>query len=154
MGTGYVGIGGLGGYLADKWEVVGIGDMKFHIRKGVHWALNPNSEASRLVNGRLFTVDDAVYNLNRYFTDPRSNTNLTEPALAKAASVTKLDSENMEIKTPVNPWTGFLLFDYGITLFTFRLRLSRSTATCWTGATRWAPGPSCLPIMSTAPRQP
>ena len=37
----------------------------FHIRQGVHDALNPESEASRLVNGRELIADDVVYTYQR-----------------------------------------------------------------------------------------
>ena len=118
MQQGYTGFANLRGYLADTWQIVGIGDVKFHIRQGVHWAPNPTA-AGQLVGGRLYTADDAVYNINRYFTAPLSYTNLTEPAMAKAASVTKLDAQDIEIKTPVNPWTGMLIVDLSYYYFEF-----------------------------------
>jgi peptide/nickel transport system substrate-binding protein len=42
----------------------------FQIRKGVKWALNPTSEASRLVNGREMTTDDVVFTFKRLTTWP------------------------------------------------------------------------------------
>ena len=46
--------------LSSDWTTV-----TFKLRQGVHWALNPNSDASRLVNGRELTADDVVYSFNR-----------------------------------------------------------------------------------------
>ena len=56
----------LKGLLAESWDVSADGlTYTFHIRKGVHYALNPDSEASRLVNGRELTADDVVYSFHR-----------------------------------------------------------------------------------------
>ena len=56
----------LKGLLAESWDVSPDGlTYTFHIRKGVHYALNPDSEASRLVNGRELTADDVVYSFHR-----------------------------------------------------------------------------------------
>ncbi len=51
--------------LAESWETPEIGTWVLHIRQGVHWALNPASEASRLMNGRQVTADDFVSSFNR-----------------------------------------------------------------------------------------
>ncbi len=42
------------------------------VRQGVHYALNPDSEASRLVNGREMTADDVLFCMNAFNTDPNS----------------------------------------------------------------------------------
>ena len=56
----------LKGLLAESWDISADGlTYTFHIRKGVHYALNPDSEASRLVNGRELTADDVVYSFHR-----------------------------------------------------------------------------------------
>lgn len=60
------------GALAESWEIPDPETVIFHIRKGVHWALDPNNEASALVGGREFTADDAAYNLNRVYQSPKS----------------------------------------------------------------------------------
>jgi hypothetical protein len=41
--------------LAESWEMPTVGPIDFKVRRGVHWALNPSSEASRLMNGRELT---------------------------------------------------------------------------------------------------
>ena len=53
------------GNLAKSWETPDPLTYVFHIRQGVHYALNPDSEASRLVGGRELTADDIVYNYQR-----------------------------------------------------------------------------------------
>ncbi len=51
------------GAIAESWDFSTPGKLVYHIRQGVHWALNPNSEASRLVNGRELNADDVVFSL-------------------------------------------------------------------------------------------
>ena len=63
------------GNLAERWETPDPLTYIFHIRQGVHYALDPDSEASRLVNGRELTADDVVYSYQRQtaqgdFTEP------------------------------------------------------------------------------------
>src|SRR3972149_6058087 len=58
------------GFIAEstKWTMDAVknqGTIVYQIRQGVHWALNPNSEASRLVNGREMTTDDVLSSLKR-----------------------------------------------------------------------------------------
>jgi peptide/nickel transport system substrate-binding protein len=55
------------GALAERWEFVGDNTVKFYIRRGVHFALNPNSEASKLVDGRELTAEDVAFSLRRQF---------------------------------------------------------------------------------------
>ena len=55
----------LTGNLAESWETPDPLTYIFHIRQGVHYALDPDSEASRLVNGRELTADDVVYTYQR-----------------------------------------------------------------------------------------
>lgn len=63
------------GCLAESWEIPEQGTIIFHIRHGVRWALNPNSEASKLVNGREMTADDIAFTLNLYATNPKAYLN-------------------------------------------------------------------------------
>ncbi|HEY94890.1 MAG TPA: ABC transporter substrate-binding protein [Dehalococcoidia bacterium] len=55
------------GDLAESWNFDGwdAGKLIFNIRKGVHWALDPDSEASRLVNGREVTAEDVAFSFNQ-----------------------------------------------------------------------------------------
>ena len=62
------------GRIAESWELPTkiegeTGALIFHIRQGVHWALNPASEAGRLVGGREVTADDVVYTLTEVTTN-------------------------------------------------------------------------------------
>jgi len=56
--------------LAESYEILDPKTLVFHIRKGVHFALEPASEASRLVGGREMTADDVVASLKRLFEIP------------------------------------------------------------------------------------
>lgn len=105
-----------GASLAESWEIPEIGTWILKIRKGVHFALNPASEASRLANGREFTADDVVWNIRRYHTDPTVPDNwvrTARPAMAKAVTVDKTGPWEVTIKTPVDPWTGFFWIVFG-----------------------------------------
>ena len=84
------------GALAESWEYPEIGTAIYKIRKGVRWALNPKSEASRLVNGRELTADDIVWTLQTYITFPRAYL-YSQPGL-KEAKITALDKYTVQIK--------------------------------------------------------
>ncbi|MBI4188373.1 MAG: ABC transporter substrate-binding protein, partial [Chloroflexi bacterium] len=61
------------GFLAESWETPDDATIILHLRKGVHFALDPNNEASRLVNGRELTADDVVFAWTRNFSDIPKN---------------------------------------------------------------------------------
>ena len=55
--------------MAESWEILPEPDtLIFHIRQGVHWALDPDSEASRLVGGREMTAEDVAHSTVRNWT--------------------------------------------------------------------------------------
>ncbi|MBI4188237.1 MAG: ABC transporter substrate-binding protein [Chloroflexi bacterium] len=56
--------------LATGYERPDPDTLIFHIRKGVHYGLNPASDASRLVGSRELTADDVVRSLKDWFFDP------------------------------------------------------------------------------------
>jgi peptide/nickel transport system substrate-binding protein len=87
------------GMIAETWDFSRLseGIMTFHIRKGVRWALNPNSEASKLVNGRELTADDVVSTLKMYITNPRAYLYTGAPSL-RNASITAADKYTVVIK--------------------------------------------------------
>ena len=60
------------GCLAESWEFPDDQTVIFHLRKGIHYALNPASEASRLVGGREVVADDVAFTLEQYFVLPSS----------------------------------------------------------------------------------
>ncbi len=49
------------GFVGESWELENPTTIIFHVRKGVHFALNPKSEASRLVGGREMTADKDAF---------------------------------------------------------------------------------------------
>ncbi|MFC2021443.1 ABC transporter substrate-binding protein [Chloroflexota bacterium] len=80
---------GMTGALTESIEIPEPGVWVLKIRQGVHWGLNPKSEASRLMNGREFTADDIVFNFNRYITEDAAYVKAGQPALAEASSIEK-----------------------------------------------------------------
>ena len=59
-------------YLTESVTYPKPGVMVFKVRQGVHYGLNPKSEASKLVNGREMTADDLVTNMNKFINHPNS----------------------------------------------------------------------------------
>jgi peptide/nickel transport system substrate-binding protein len=58
------------GSLAESWETPDNKTIIFHIRPGIHYGLDPNSEASLHVNGREYTAEDAAYSIDQNFNTP------------------------------------------------------------------------------------
>ncbi|MBI2829969.1 MAG: ABC transporter substrate-binding protein [Chloroflexi bacterium] len=90
------------GYIAESWNSdVGpeTNTVTWHIRKGVRWALNPNSEASKLVGGREVTSDDVVFSLKQVITDPRAFVYKSNPEL-RGAKITAPDKYTVKIEVP------------------------------------------------------
>ncbi|HEY93569.1 MAG TPA: hypothetical protein G4O15_01350, partial [Dehalococcoidia bacterium] len=73
--------GGVGGNLAESWEIPGVGVWVLHIRQGVHWAYHPEFEASRLVGGREMTAEDVAYSIEWMRDNPKSAGMVSEPGL-------------------------------------------------------------------------
>jgi peptide/nickel transport system substrate-binding protein len=96
------------GCLAESWEIPKQGTIIFHIRQGVHWALNPKSEASRLVNGREMTVADVVFSLNRVFITPGSYFKTGYPTLSQTAVVTTGPDNTVIVTAPVSEWVNLI----------------------------------------------
>jgi peptide/nickel transport system substrate-binding protein len=88
----------------DEWDA---GTLIFHIRKGVHWALDPNNEASRLVNGREVTAEDVAFSFNQICTTPTSYIYRAYPFL-RTAEITAPDKYTFMVKVdpsvPVSAW--------------------------------------------------
>ena len=70
------------GSLADSWEIPYRGKIVFHIREGVHWHNKPPT------SGRLLTVDDVVFSLNRDIKTKGNYINTTYPNFSATAVVT------------------------------------------------------------------
>jgi peptide/nickel transport system substrate-binding protein len=99
--TGYVGrTDVLTGCLAESWELKDDTTVIFHLRKDVHYALNPNSEASKLVNGRVVDADDVVFSQTRTWETPSSLINILYPAEKRLQSIKALDKFTVECKVP------------------------------------------------------
>jgi len=77
--------------LAESWEIPDDETVIFHLRKGVHYALNPSSEASRLVGGRELTADDVVFSWDRIFVPGGKMYDLYTREVAEANEVSAPD---------------------------------------------------------------
>ncbi|MFC2057031.1 ABC transporter substrate-binding protein [Chloroflexota bacterium] len=97
------------GCIAENWELPTkiegeTATIIFHIRQGVHWALNPASEASRLVGGRELTADDVVFSLKQSITLPQAYLYKVHPEL-RDAKITSPEPWTVKIEIP---WEGFM----------------------------------------------
>lgn len=108
------------GYLADKitWAMdPGTENVttSIEVRQGVHYALDPNSEASKLVNGRELTADDIVYNLNIRMNDPRSWTLALHPEL-KGVQAIKTGPWEVQFTLPASDYmiVRMIILDGGL----------------------------------------
>ncbi|MFC2057162.1 ABC transporter substrate-binding protein [Chloroflexota bacterium] len=96
------------GRIAESWELPTKiegekGAIIFHIRQGVHWALNPDSEASRLVGGREVTADDVIFSLKQIITDRRAHIYRGNPEL-RVAEITSPEPWTVKVEVP---WESF-----------------------------------------------
>ncbi|MBI2830609.1 MAG: ABC transporter substrate-binding protein [Chloroflexi bacterium] len=93
------------GGLAESWDLPDPKTLIFHIRKGVHYGLNPDSEASRLVNGREFVADDVIKTWELWYTNPAGYLSNTIPR----SGITDLyapDKYTVVIRWTSNPAPG------------------------------------------------
>ncbi len=108
--TGYLGrLDVETGALAESWEMPNDTTIVFHLRKGIHWALNPRSEASRVVAGRELTADDVAFSINRQWTSPGSFIVSSNVPQNRLISVKATDKYTVECKVPAT-FQGPLLF--------------------------------------------
>ena len=93
----------MAGRSAEKWswkvDADGTGTIVYTVRQGVRFALNPNSEASRLVNGRQMTADDVLFSLKQLATDPRAYIAKANPEL-NVATFTKTGPWEVTVRLP------------------------------------------------------
>jgi len=99
---------GVGGNLAESWEIPGVGVWVLNIRQGVHFALAPEFEASKLVAGREMTAEDVAYSIEYMRDNPNSASIASEPQLIKNTTVERTGPWQITVRTPVNPTTGYL----------------------------------------------
>ena len=90
-------MGWMRGDLAESWTIPDDTTIKFKIRQGVRFALNPNSAASRLVGGREVTADDITYSIKRVWDSPISYHSINHPT-ERLQGVTALDKYTVELK--------------------------------------------------------
>ncbi|UCD08064.1 MAG: ABC transporter substrate-binding protein, partial [Dehalococcoidales bacterium] len=94
------------GFVAESWEwsadfETNEGTLIYQIRPGIHFTLNPDSEASRLVGGREVTADDVVYTLDQIVRNPNSYTHAAAPRL-RDAEITKTGDWEVTLKVPAD----------------------------------------------------
>ena len=111
------------GNLAESWSMPDDTTMIFHIRQGVHFALDPDNEASRLVDGRELDASDIEWNYHRMLglgdfseAEPSGQRGGTTMGI-EVESVTATDKWTVEIKLTkpqlnaeykiLNPWVNF-----------------------------------------------
>jgi peptide/nickel transport system substrate-binding protein len=87
-------------FLAESWEMPDSTTIIFKIRQGVHFAINDDSAASKLVNGREITAEDVAYSLNRCWTMPGSFINTSNAAADHPTSIKAIDKYTVECKVP------------------------------------------------------
>ncbi|MFC2070384.1 ABC transporter substrate-binding protein [Chloroflexota bacterium] len=90
------------GCLAESWEMPEYGHIIFHIRRGVHFSLDPDNEASRLVNGRELTAGDVATSLNEIISNPKANLGFCD---SKHAIITAPDKWTVDMKLPEEYFT-------------------------------------------------
>ena len=102
--------------VAESWEIVGPGHLVFKIRQGIRYALNPSSEASRLVNGRQLTLDDVVFSYNRCFTLSTAYLRRSNPEVCASVKITTPDKWTMDIQMPPERYADFASFPDSIVI--------------------------------------
>lgn len=103
----------MGGTIAESWELPNPNTWIFQIRQGVHWALDPNSEASRLMNGRELTADDVVWTFKRGTTSKNSTLFVHQPDVARESTMEKTGPWEVTLKVPADPMVGFTWIVWG-----------------------------------------
>ncbi|MBI3040911.1 MAG: hypothetical protein HYY80_04605, partial [Chloroflexi bacterium] len=101
------------GLVAESWERPGPDTMVYHIRQGINFALDPTSEASRLVGGREMTAADVAYTSQRSWSIGYFKRNY--PYL--------IDLKNVEKSiyvSPTDPWAVVLESQPGLLGTAFR----------------------------------
>jgi peptide/nickel transport system substrate-binding protein len=106
------------GYLAESvtWVVDPGGvtaTITIEVRPGVHYALNRNSEASRLVNGRQVTTDDIAYALNARMNNPAAMAYQWTPNI-RGHNVVKTGTWELKLTLPTETFISdtMRLIDY------------------------------------------
>ena len=118
------------------------GTIVYQIRQGVHFALNPASEASRLVNGREVTADDVVFNLKRVIS-PGANLYGSNIEL-RTANITKTGTREITVRLPISAMVS------GITRFTSQVfMMAPEVVAKWGPTDKWGNSVGTGPFMLT-----
>jgi len=93
------------GFAAESWKwsadaAKNEGSLVYQIRKGIRYALNPNSEASRLVAGREMTPEDVVFSFRQVMTTPTAYMYRAYPTM-RTANISKTGPSEVTIKVPM-----------------------------------------------------
>ena len=91
------------GALADSWEIPYRGKIIFHIREGVHW----HNKAP--TSGRLLTVEDVVFSLNRAIKTKGNYINTTYANFSAKGVVTGDDAaRTVTVECPPEEWINLI----------------------------------------------
>ncbi|MBI2850538.1 MAG: ABC transporter substrate-binding protein [Chloroflexi bacterium] len=96
--------------LIESYELVQPGHIRWKIRPGMRFGLNPKSEASRLVNGRELTAEDVAFTLNRNLKTTNSYVARAAPVMAKSAVFTTPDKYTLELKVDPTDFYNAIYF--------------------------------------------
>jgi len=96
------------GNLVESWATPEIGVWELEVRQGVHFALNPDTKASREVGGREMTADDIAYSIEYMRDTPSTWIQFAEPSLIKNTTVETTGPWSLTVNTPVAPTTTYL----------------------------------------------
>ena len=95
------------GALAQSWEMPDEETIIYHLRRGVHWALD-GREASQLVGGRELTADDIVFSFKwLLFSEPKTLMRLFFGGVEKA-DIRTTDKYTVVVKAPKQDLAQFL----------------------------------------------
>ena len=72
------------------------GTIVYQIRQGLHWALDPKNDSSRLLNGREVTADDVIFNMKRMITDPVAYVYTAQREM-RTANITKTGPQEITV---------------------------------------------------------
>jgi peptide/nickel transport system substrate-binding protein len=93
------------GLLAESWAVNVDSEQKqatvvYQLRPGVRFGTNPQSDGSRLVNGREVTADDVVAAMKQATTDPKAYIYRSNPEL-RNLDFGKTGSSEITVRVPI-----------------------------------------------------
>ena len=96
--------------LVESFEIVEPGHIRWHIRPGRYFGLNPDSEASRLVNGREYTAEDLQFSLNYFLMTPGSYLNRAMPFAKVSAEWDIEDTYTLSLKVSIEAFYNTIYF--------------------------------------------